>query len=308
MRQPYQKYFAASIIQPMIYPDTIQGDGPILETLEEIALDSFFTAVEVGQINDPQTRKEAAELLKQAHLRVGFGAQPMLLMNDLSLNSPVAKERKGAIDQMKKGIDQAYELGAERLCLLSGPTPEDPSQKDEQINLLTDSMHQICEYSENKGDMGITLEVFDETIDKKALIGDDYSQAARFAEEVKRAGHDFGLLVDLSHLPMQGARPMQALSEVRDHLVHAHVGNCVISDKDHPAYGDLHPRFGIESGENDVPELVEYLEALFKIGFLGGEEKPFLGIEVSPLKNESPQVIAANAKRAFNKAWAQLEI
>lgn len=308
MQQPYQKYLETSLIHFMAYSDTIGGDGPILETLEKIATDPFFTAVEVGQMNDPETRKQAAQLLKQAHMRVGFGAQPMLLLDNLSLNSPDEGERGKAIDAMKQGVDQAYELGAERLGLLSGPAPSDPSQREEQINLLIDSLNQICEYAENKGDLGITLETFDETIDKEALIGNDHKEAARVAEEVKKSGHDFGIMVDLSHLPMQEETPMEALSAVKDHLVHAHVGNCVISDEDHPAYGDVHPRFGISCGENDVPELVEYLEALFEVGFLGGDEKPFVGFEVSPLEGESAEVIIANAKRTFNEAWARLEV
>lgn len=307
MNEPYLKYFDLSIVHFMAYPEAIGGDGPIIETLTEIAADPFFTAVEVGRINDEKSRKEAAKLLEQAHMRVGFGAQPILLAGNYNLNSPDENERKKAIDAVKEGIDQAYELGAERLALLSGPAPQDDSKRGEQIELLCDSLNQICAYAESKGSPGITLEIFDPDIDKKALIGHT-QDAAKVAEAVKGERPSFGVMVDLSHLPLQRETAHEALSAVADHLVHAHLGNCVMKDPNHPAYGDQHPRFGIEGGENDVPQLVEFIEALFAVGFLDGRKKPFVGFEVKPQAGESSQLVIANAKRVFNEAWARAEV
>jgi hypothetical protein len=33
----------------------------------------------------------------------------------------------------------------------------------------------------------------------------------------------------------------------------------------HPAYGDQHPRFGVPGGENDVPQVVEYIRTLIRL-------------------------------------------
>jgi sugar phosphate isomerase/epimerase len=310
MYEPYQRYFDLSLVHFMAYPSTIRGEGPILETLTRIAEDPFFTAVEVGPINDDKIRKEASEILEQAHMRVVFGAQPILLLGKLNLNSPDEGERKKAIEAIKGGVDQAYDLNAERLGLLSGPAPEE-SKREEQKRLLVDSLKQICEYAEERGNLGITLETFDPQTDKAALIGGSHKEAAEIAEAVKEEDHDFGILVDLSHLPMQALRPpyetpRKALSAVSDHLVHVHIGNCLIDNPSHPAYGDKHPRFGI--GENDVPEVKEFIEALFDVGFLGGGDRPIVGFEVSPMKGESSEIVIANAKRVFNQAWAGVEV
>ena len=77
-------------------------------------------------------------------------------------------------------------------------------------------------------------------------------------------------------------------------------------DENHPAYGDAHPRFGIEGGENNVEELAHYLKAFMDIGFLNGEHQPFMSFEVKPLEGESSEVVIANAKRALNQAWAMI--
>ena len=91
---------------------------------------------------------------------------------------------------------------------------------------------------------------------------------------------------------------------VKDHLVHLHVGNCIMRDEDHEAYGDAHPRFGIEGGENDVVELAEFLCAFIDVEFLDGESQPFLSFEVKPLEGESSEVVIANAKRTLRQAWS----
>ena len=60
--------------------------------------------------------------------------------------------------------------------------------------------------------------------------------------------------------------------------MHIHVGNAVV-EPNVPGYGDLHPRFGWPGGRNDVPELVEFIRALFKIGYLhGGQCTPLGGL------------------------------
>jgi len=42
------KFMKVGLIHFMAYPQVIRGDGPILETLQKIAEDDFFTAVEIS--------------------------------------------------------------------------------------------------------------------------------------------------------------------------------------------------------------------------------------------------------------------
>jgi len=93
---------------------------------------------------------------------------------------------------------------------------------------------------------------------------------------------------------------------VKDYLVHAHMGNCILKDKEHPGYGDQHPRFGIKGGENDVKELTEYLKVLLNIGFLNPQNPPIVSFEVKPLADKSSEVVIANAKRVLREAWIRV--
>ena len=304
MQESMYKFMKVGIIHFMAYPQTMKGDGPILETLKKIAEDDFFTAVEVAWIKDPDVRGKAKDLLEASHLAVAYGAQPRLLVNKLDINSFEEEERKNAIQQVKEGVDEAYELGAKGLGFLSGKDPGE-EKREQALDLLITSTREICNYARTKGNLMIAMEVFDQEIDKRCLIG-PADLARRYAAEVRKEFNNFGLLVDLSHLPLLGESPKEAIMPVKDYLVHAHMGNCIVKDKNQVGYGDEHPRFGIKGGENDVAELTEYLRVLLEIGYLNPDHPPFLSFEVKPLPGESSEVVIANAKRTLREAWARV--
>ena len=302
MNEPYQKYLELSVVHFMAFPEVMMGAGPIIETLEMIAHDPFFTAIEVGPIKDKDVRERAAKLLAQSHMKVGFGAQPIVLANKLNPNSPQASERGHAMEKLKDAVHQAVELGARRMALLSGPNPPEEDRK-EQRAILADFLHELSIYAENEGLLGLTLETFDYDVDKKALVGPN-QEAAALARDLRREHPHFGLLVDLSHLPLQRETIDEGLEAVADVLVHAHIGNCVL-DPDHGAYGDQHPGFGVVGGENDTDEVVAFIEKLFQVGFLGKEARPFLGFEVKPQTGQTSRAVLAGSKRVFLEAWAR---
>jgi len=304
MQESMYKFMKVGLIHFMAFPQVMKGEGPILETLQKIAEDDFFTAVEVSWINDAQVRQKAKKMLEVSHLTVAYGAQPRLLVKKLDLNSLDEAERRKAVNEVKAGVDEAYEIEAKGLAFLSGKDPGVDERK-QALKLLISSIKEICGYAKSKGNLGIALEVFDRDIDKKCLIG-PAKDARIVAEEVRREFDNFGLLVDLSHLPLLGETPKQAIMPVKDFLVHAHMGNCILKDKEHPGYGDEHPRFGIKGGENDVKELIEYLRVLLDIGFLNPENPPIVSFEVKPLADESSEVVIANAKRVLREAWARV--
>jgi len=302
MTEPIQNYARIGIVHFMAYKACIGGEGPIVETLEKIATDPYFQVVEVSHMKDATVRAQARDLLKSAHMDVAFGAQPILLMNKYNINSPDATHRKEAIAAVKTGIDQAEELGSSGCALLSGADPGDEA-REAGLDLLVDSLSQLCEYAGAKG-MDIALETFDRLpFGKNCIVGPN-ALGVEVSNRLRRQYPNFGLLLDLSHFPLQGESTAYSLNIARDHIVQMHLGNCVMTNPDHPAYGDNHPRFGCEDGENDVPEVVEFLKELLNIGYLDPEKRPILSFEVAPMPGESSEVIIANSKRVLDEAWA----
>jgi sugar phosphate isomerase/epimerase len=139
------------------------------------------------------------------------------------------------------------------------------------------------------------------------LIGPT-TEAAAIVERVARK--NFGLMLDLSHMPLLNETAEQMLGDGQAALRHVHIGNCVKRIAGHPAYGDEHPRFGIAEGENGVAELKTFLKELFRIGYLSAKKtkQPVISFEVKPMAGESSETLIAHSKRVLNQAWAELEI
>ena len=303
MNEPLCKYMKVGLIHFMAYPTTIKGEGPILESIKKIAVDDYFTAIEITWIKDKAVREKVKHLLECSKLRIAYGGQPRLLTTGMNINDLDEEGRQKALQNLKEGIDEAYEMGASGFAFLSGKYAED--KKEEAYQALVSSTKELCTYAASKGNMRVALEVFDYDIDKKSLIG-PAPLALRFAKEIKAEHDNFGLMVDLSHIPMIHETIEESLLPVKDYIIHAHMGNCVIKSADLPAYGDAHPRFGFPGGENDVEQVTEFLRFLLKIGFLNEKNPPIVSFEVKPFGDEDPDIVVANAKRTLNEAWTKV--
>jgi len=303
MNEPIGKYMKVGLIHFMAYPSTIKGEGPILETIRKIAVDDYFTAIEITTIKDKEVRAQVKKMLESSRMRIAYGGQPRLLTTGLNINDLNEEGRQKALENLKEGIDEAIEMGASGFAFLSGKYAED--KKEEAYQALVNSTKELCTYAASKGTIKVALEVFDYDIDKKSLIG-PAPLALRFAREIRAEHGNFGLMVDLSHIPMIHETIEESLLPVKDYIIHAHMGNCVIKSPDLPGYGDLHPRFGFPNGENDVEQVTEYLRFLLKIGFLNEKNPPIVSFEVKPFGDEDPDIVVANAKRTLNEAWMRI--
>lgn len=303
MQESMYQYMKVGTIHFMSYPATMKGEGPILETVEKIARDPYFNAIELTWIKDAAVRKAVKKMLDESHMTISYGSQPRHLTTGLNINDLDEAGREKALMSLKEGIDEAYELGAVGFAFLSGKYAE--ATKEQSYQALVKSTKELCRYAASKGNMRVALEVFDYDIDKKSIIG-PVNLAKRFAEEIRAEHDNFGLLVDLSHLPLLRETAEQAILPVKDYIVHAHIGNAVVKDPALPAYGDAHPRFGFPNSENDVDQLVSFLKVLKEIGFLNTKNPPIVSFEVKPWGDEDPDLVLAGCKRVLNEAWARV--
>ena len=147
--------------------------------------------------------------------------------------------------------------------------------------------------------------MFDYDVDKCVLIG-PAPLAARFAADMRLTHQNFGLLVDLSHIPITHETSINVVRTLRPYITHFHYGNAVMRPEC-DGYGDKHPRFGYPNSENDVAELLDYLRVLRDEGFFCRERPYILSMEVTPRPREDADVVVANTKRVLQRAWALLD-
>jgi sugar phosphate isomerase/epimerase len=303
LNQSIYSYMRLGLVSFMAYPALMKGEGDILATIKKLATDEFFTAIEVTWIKDPAVRREVAKLLETSKMTVAYGVNPRIGPTGLNINDANEEGRRGAVACLKEGIDEAYELGAEAFAFCSNKYEE--SLREDAFAALVRSTGELCAYAKSLGDMRVVLEVFDYDVDKRCLIG-PVALAERYARELGAKYDNFGIMVDLSHLPLLRETAEEAILPVRDYLVHAHMGNAVCADPSFTAYGDTHPRFGFPNSANDVDELAHYLRVLLDTGFLNTVKPPIVSFEVKPWGDEDPDAVVANCKRTLNQAWAKV--
>ncbi|WP_099205554.1 sugar phosphate isomerase/epimerase family protein [Scatolibacter rhodanostii] len=304
MQESIKRYFNIGIVSFMAFPALGKGECPeTVDCLKKIAVDDYFDAIEINWIKDSEIREEAAKMLKASHMQICYGAQPRLLTTGLNPNHIEESERQKAEQTLLEAIDEAESLGAKGIAFLAGKWEEDT--KDKAYAQLIKTTENLCRYAQTKN-MSIELEVFDYDIAKASLIG-PAPYAAKFAADIRSKFSNFGLLVDLSHIPMCYEDGKFTVQTLRPYITHFHIGNTVCQDKAVEGYGDEHQRFGFPGGSNDTKEVLDFLRVLKQEGFFCAENPYVLSFEVKPWKEEDSEIIIANAKRVLNRAWAMLE-
>lgn len=304
MKSPIERYFKVGIVSFMAYPELLRGESTQTETiLKKITGDGYFSAIEVSWVKDPEERKRVSALLKASHMTLCYGAQPRLLTTGLNPNDLNEEGRRAAEATLLEAIDEAESMGCGGIAFLSGKWEEETREASYvQLKKTTEA---LCRYALTKG-MTVELEVFDFDIAKKSLIG-PAKFAGRFAGEIRERYGNFGLLVDLSHIPMCYEKAGYTVRTLREYITHFHIGNTVIGSPTDEGYGDEHQRFGFPGGSNDVEAVLDFLRVLQREGFFKEEEPYVLSFEVKPWKEEDPDTVVANAKRVLTRAWAMLE-
>ena len=297
MAASIQKYFQIGTVLWMSFPQV-----PVQEAVEKIARDEFFSAVEICHIRDDADRQAVCRRLTEAHMTVCYGAQPSLLEAKLNPNDLDEQKRQKAESVLLSSVDEARSLNARGIAFLAGKWEKDTIE--ESYRQLLKTTRNVCSYAA-RSNLSVELEVFDYDLDKATLIG-PAPLAARFAADMRMSHNNFGLLVDLSHIPTTYETPSFVVRTLRPYITHFHIGNAVVR-QGCEAYGDLHPRFGFPNGSNDTAELLDFFRVLKAEGFFNAREPYILSIEVKPWPGEDPDSVLAGTKRVINRAWSLLE-
>ena len=300
------------IVSFMAYPEIGSGKGPIDKLIKKIAADPFFSLIEIPHIEDKDMRKDVKKILKTSNIRVSFGSHPQIFGKALNINSPDSKVRQESLDILEGLLDEAYQMEAESFVFVSGPISENENMGN-QLKLISQSIDYLCIRNKEiakkyiKKPIDMILETFDDkAFAKNRLIGPT-NISVELAKEVRNKHKNFGLLLDLSHLPILGEDYKDSLVEAKEYIKHIHIGNCILKDKDHAAYGDEHPRFCIEGGEVFVTELSGFFKTLDEIGYLDDINNA-ISFEVKPLKGEDPDITIAGSKRILLQAIKQADL
>ncbi|MCY3801343.1 MAG: TIM barrel protein [Chloroflexi bacterium] len=312
MDRPWHSHFDLGVILGMMFPETGDGDGPVLERAKQIFEDEFFTILELTRIKDPKVRQELRAMADVSDTKLGFRAQVPILNTGQNLAALEEDKRRAGVENVKESLDEALELGCVAFSLMDGrDSYPGEDKKYEAIDALEQSLHEICAHARASANGGepipISLEQFDQVVDKKSVIGKT-DDAVALTARIRDDYPSFGLLVDQGHLPLLYVQPDEVFRALGDMTFHVDVGNCV-RRPGRANFGDTHPRWDFPGGVNGVAETREFLRAMANTGFFDRHSptpRPIVSFEIKPFEGEDPDMVLAGSKRIFQEAWATL--
>lgn len=295
-------YAKIGIVLTQAYPEASKNEMAFLAALKKILVDDYFDLLEISQLPFASLNDVVPAIIKASHMDFTYCGHSRLFASKLNINSLDETERVKAVEEMKRGLDEAHAFGASEYQFLS--RTYDETKIAEHIDALAKSTREICEYAKQYN-IPVTLEIFDYDVDKKSLLG-PIDRVVAFMEKVKDLDN-FGFMVDCSHIPLIRETLSENMDPIKDKILHAHMGNAQFKIKDDAAYGDMHPRFGYPGGENDTEYLAEFLQKLKDYGYLYEGGNNDLSFEIRPVPGEDPDLVIANAKRTLNAAWRMVK-
>lgn len=300
------------IVSFMAYPDIASKSNQIVKSVYKIISDPFFSVIEITHIEDKEIREEVKKMLEVANMRVIFGAHPITFSDKLNINSEDQNERLRSLKKLKELISEAYFMNSESFVFVSGPKPVEGKNEKISFENLKSSVKELCEFNNFRAKeicrkpMNMILETFDDKIFAKNRFVGPTKIAVELSKYISAKYSNFGLLMDLSHLPILDEDFEVSLKESARFIKHVHIGNCILKDKNHKAYGDEHPRFCVDNGEIYTDNLANFIKILNEIGYLDNFNNA-ISFEVKPLAGEDADLTIAGSKRVLLRALKKLD-
>lgn len=274
-----------------------------VDGLEEIMSFDFIQQVDLTIPYTRACRERAIEIVNQSDKRIIYngylmptGLIPLCTLSDT--------EREQLLILIRDQIDMAYAVGAELFLQSVGADPGD-EQRHQAYQGLATYIKEVEAYIKGKGDMGFTIELMDRHVDKKSLCGPT-AEVVAFLEQLKPHGIDAGLVVDIAHIPLMEESIEDVIRTAAPLTKHVHVGTCILKDRNHRWWGDMHPPLGTKGSEIGQPELVRALRALHETEYFNKENKPILTLEIRAFPGLSVRDTLLDNIQRLEDAWRMM--
>ena len=265
-----------------LYPESITNEKTHTETLKQIITTELVDALDVWVWRGKERSREEISILrncgKQINYNIGdrYGEQPVIP------SSSDEKLKAYAYDIFMREFEYALESGAKKIIFGSGPD----NTKDHKGALERFFEFTLTLAEKLPNDVMLCLEPTDWDVDKHFLCG-PLAESVEFAKAINNNGVvNFGLLLDMCHIPIMHENFESAINKCKDVLKHIHLGNAVIINKNNPFYGDKHIPWSYPDSEYTEEDGITFIHMLKDIGYLDGknatvsfEMRPYDGLD-----------------------------
>lgn len=265
-----------------LYPDSMVDGNAHTESLREFAETQLVDALDCW-IWSPHV-KEELEILKNCGKQINYNIGERYGEEPPFFAAADPKERRYALDFLRRETDYALELNSKKIVFGSGRDVLE--NREDAIKRFEDL---VLEWAESMPkDVWLTLEPTDSDIHKCYLFG-DMNETCKTIQNIRKNGFErIGILLDMGHIPLMYETLESAVEKSGELLEHIHLGNCIVKDPKHPLYGDKHPCWGEVGGEYDEKDGEKFLEILKKSGYFLKDAPQTVTFETRVLTGMTP--------------------
>ena len=250
-----------------LYPESMTDEKAHTENLKEIIKTDLVDALDLWVWRGKERSREEISILRDCGKWINYNIGDRLGEKAVVPCSASKEEITYAYDILMREIDYAVECGAKKLVFGSGP--DDVSDHSGALERYFEFLIKLSEQVPK--DMKICLEPTDWDIDKHFLCG-PLSESVVLAENLRNEGvQNFGLLLDMSHIPIMHETLESAVDKCKNVLTHIHMGNAVIKNKKSPFYGDKHIPWSYPDSEYTENDGITFIKLLKQIGYTDSE-------------------------------------
>lgn len=301
MQTSIHKYLKVGLVYSQAYPDSFTSDENFIENFQKVSLDPYFDATEFHSPKDRAIRKECIKILQDSGMYKIYMGTVEFGNADANMLSWDKSVRNEALRISCRLVDDALEWEAEEVMFFSAPDVGEEHRK-EAYKYLEEYYINLANYITSQGKIRLRMEVNDRNPIAKNFLCGPIAEATVVCQNVRKHYPDFGLVIDLSHVPLLEEEPRETVLKAEDMFVHAHVGTCV-KDPKSELCGDMHPGFQTEGSENDVNDVVEFIKAGIESGAISDKDPMPLSIEVRPYGTQTTDDVVEYAKKLLTQAW-----
>lgn len=278
-----------------LYPDSITDESVHTETLKEIVKTDLVDALDCWCWRGDRSKDEIA-ILRDSGKIINYNIGDRFGEKEMIPSSKNEAERIYAYDIIMREIEYGLLAGAKKIVFGSGP--DDVSDHKGAVERFFEFTMKIL--GQLPKDVTLCLEPTDWDIDKLFLCG-PLSESVEIAERVRKTGADnFGLLLDMTHVPIMHETIESSIEKSKNVLTHIHLGNAVIKNKNNPFYGDKHIPWSYPDSEYTEKDGVQFIRKLKNVGYFD-KDNATISFEMRPYEGMS----AMETLEKFVSVWKE---
>lgn len=287
-----------------IYLQAIQDSSFHSTSLASLSQDDRFDALDCWIWAGEPWRSEEIRLLSNSNKVINYNIGDRAGEKVSCFASLIAAEQQYAWDTFRREADMAIAVGAKKIIIGSGP--DNTQDRPAAVAAFGDFIRKACAYLPQG--VILNIEPTDRDLDKHFLLG-PLAESTDFVMKLRAQGTaNLAILLDMGHIPLLREEISTAINKVAACLGHIHLGNCIVSNRQHPLFGDRHVAWGEQDGVYQESDVALFLSNLLKTGYLKEGIRQTITFEMRPFSGQSATDSMSRFIEVFDWAWEWIQV